>query len=300
MQFDKPTTKEQMFTILNQIFHYYRVVFAEYEQTPLKELELTRLEYTPSTEEQIKQKATTLLGDEARKAYDEKRQEISGKIDSYNKLLQERKKIEEQTIEKIMQNYAESEEKLRIQAQKNGVIHSSVYFDKLASLEIEKNSLIIETGEQADMDIASYQAEISKLTSALTELENANGAVSQTAINAKVVQLKEKEQEIQREVFKYNNGLDEKEQRYKNDIIRQNATMKMKYYEIQAQELTHDQLVEMGYYSEVLDCVCAYYDTLAPITAYNQVKADTKLMIYLDEFYQNVMYMYAMRSGAIE
>ena len=299
MQFDKPKTKEQMFTILNQIFHYYRVVFAEYEQTPLKELELTRLEYTPSTDAEIKQKASRLLGDEAKQAYDKKHQEISAEIDALNKLCSERQKIAEQAVQKLNNAYAESEEKIRIQAQKNGVVHTSAYLDKIALLESEKNAKIVDISEQANMDIANYDAQIFKLTNALTEHEKTNGVVSQTAIDAKVVKLKEEEQEIVREVFKYNNGLDEKEQRYKNDIIRQKATIKMRYLEIRAQELTHDQLVDMGYYDDALDCVCAYYDTLAPATAFNQVQEDVKLMIYLDDLYQNLLYMYGIRSGLI-
>ena len=55
---------------------------------------------------------------------------------------------------------------------------------------------------------------------------------------------------------------------------------------------TKDQLVEMGYYKDAIDCVCAYFDTLNPVTAFQQIAHDTKVAIYLDDYYSNVVYMY--------
>ena len=53
----------------------------------------------------------------------------------------------------------------------------------------------------------------------------------------------------------------------------------------------------MGYYADVIDCVCAYYDTLPVLTAYQDLASENKLAIYLDDFYQDIVYMYKSRAG---
>ena len=48
----------------------------------------------------------------------------------------------------------------------------------------------------------------------------------------------------------------------------------------------------MGYYQDVIDCVCAYYDTLSAVAAYQGIAHDTRAAIYLEDYYANVVYMY--------
>ena len=99
------------------------------------------------------------------------------------------------------------------------------------------------------------------------------------------------------EVFKYNNGLDEKEQRYLNTIKQTKASLKLRYMDISTGEFTKDQLVEMGYYADVVKCVCGYFDRLDPYTAFQDIASEKKLAIYLDDYYQNVIYTYNLLSG---
>ena len=60
---------------------------------------------------------------------------------------------------------------------------------------------------------------------------------------------------------------------------------------------TKDQLVEMGYYTDAIACVRAYYDTLSAVAAYQQIAHDTKVAIYLDDYYTNVVYKYKTLAG---
>ncbi|MBR0189432.1 MAG: hypothetical protein IJQ23_03495 [Clostridia bacterium] len=54
----------------------------------------------------------------------------------------------------------------------------------------------------------------------------------------------------------------------------------------------------MQVFSVAIDCVCAYYDTLNPVTAFQQIAHDTKVAIYLDDYYSNVVYMYRSLADA--
>ena len=67
--------------------------------------------------------------------------------------------------------------------------------------------------------------------------------------------------------------------------------------EINTQFFTKDQLVEMGYYKDVITCVSGYYDRLSALSAYQDITNETGLITYLDDFYESVVYMYRVRAG---
>ena len=68
----------------------------------------------------------------------------------------------------------------------------------------------------------------------------------------------------------------------------------LRYLDISSGEFTKDQLTDMGYYRDVIKCVTSYYDTLEPLEAYQDITAEKELAIYLDDYYQNVIYTYKM------
>jgi len=67
--------------------------------------------------------------------------------------------------------------------------------------------------------------------------------------------------------------------------------------EIAEVSFSKDQLVNMGYYEDVILCVGAYYDTLSSANAYQDFKNEDKLVMYLDDYYQNMLYLYKTRAG---
>ncbi len=143
-------------------------------------------------------------------------------------------------------------------------------------------------------------AKITALNQSLSAIEDEYYAIQSARVTAKVEELKDARDVIEREVFTYNNGVEEREQKHASTLIRANANLKLKYMEITMGEYSKDELVDMGYYDDVVECVTAYYDTLDPIVAYNDIKGESKLTIYLDDYYQNVVYMYATRAGVFE
>ena len=297
MEFNLPTTKQEMYTILNDLFYHYRVRREGYEDVNLKDLVLTRLEYEPETDERLIERAKKLVSPEQKRefkdyctALEKEIAELSEKITLSTKNLQ----TEMETIEKL---YAESVKKIEEQAQKSGIFNSSIIVDKTAVLENGKNQKIAEIISANDNVVASLHAKKVALESQLSSAENDYKALFDADVNKKIEELKEQREKLNTEVFKYNNALDEKEQRNANSIKQTKASLELRFLDIRAGEYTKDELVEMGYYEEVIRCVCGYYDTLSATTAYQDISHEGKLAIYLDDYYENIIYLYGSRAG---
>ena len=52
----------------------------------------------------------------------------------------------------------------------------------------------------------------------------------------------------------------------------------------------------MGYYADIIRCICGYFDTLAPSTAYDLFRSENKVAVYLEEYYQQILYMYKINA----
>ena len=157
--------------------------------------------------------------------------------------------------------------------------------------KIRKNK--IEKNEK----IASLTAEIEGLNLKMTNIDDYFNQIHQSEIDAKVIELKDKQEQKRIEVFKYNNSLDEKEQRYSNTIKESKCSLRLRFLDISSGEYTKDQLIDMGYYNDVIRCVSGYYDTLEPLTAYQDILDERKLIIYLEDFYETFVHSYKFNAG---
>ncbi|MBQ7348506.1 MAG: hypothetical protein IJW47_00785 [Clostridia bacterium] len=83
MAFPTPTTKEEMFSILKDIFYYYRVKRAEFEEIVLVPLSLKRMEYTPLDDEKLLEKAQSLIAYEQSAILNSVHENIISKINDY-------------------------------------------------------------------------------------------------------------------------------------------------------------------------------------------------------------------------
>ncbi|MBQ8426573.1 MAG: hypothetical protein IJX16_02300 [Clostridia bacterium] len=61
--------------------------------------------------------------------------------------------------------------------------------------------------------------------------------------------------------------------------------------------MTKEELVDVGYYDDALDCVFAYYNTLSPLAAYQDIVQEQRLMVFLDDYYQDTVYVYKLRAN---
>ena len=297
MQFNLPTNKEQMYVILNDLFYYYRIKREGYEPVEQQGLNLEKMEYEIPSDEQLEATARILLAaQDEREVLALKKQIELERVKVQEKIVQIEQR-HQTSVDQSRTLYQESLEKLRAQAINNGLINSSAYLDKLTSLEGQMNGKIIELTEKKEEELAELNAQLSALNAQLEECENYYSSVHEKQVDAKVVELKEEAEKIYREVFKYNNGIEEKVQRYANTIMRSNMNLYLTYLEISSGEFTKDQLVQMGYYDDVIKCVCGYYDTIDALSAYQDICNDKKLPVYLDDYYANLCHMYGLRAG---
>ena len=298
MQFTKPTTKEQMYTVLNDMFYYYRIKREVYQPITLSELTLTRESYTEPTAAQYRSKAAALVAP----AQELRLAEYTEKIDDeINELNEKKVKVASGFIvdkAKIENNYADSKEKILKEVAKKGLSGSSVALSRLTELENENNAEIAVLTSACTEKTNEYSSRIAALNTKKSNASSHFSSVCEKEILAKIEELKDKEQEKKRETGRYNTGLSEKETKYSNSLKQADANLQLKHASVvNASEYSKDQLVEIGYYSDVIACVCAYYDTLAANAAFSDMKSEGKLTIYLDDYYPDILYLYRTRAG---
>lgn len=297
MEFNLPTTKEQMYVILKDLFYYYRIRRQGYEEVLLEEMELERLEVNLPTDEQIAITAKTLLEAKHEREKNEYNAKISSEIKEIESLIASRENSLSSQIDAVEELYAESITKIEQQAIKAGLMNSSVIVDKTAGLLDSKNAKIAEINAEHNFAVAQLNAKKQALENLLLESQSYFDGVFRKDENEKIVELTEKREQLRIEVFKYNNALDEKEQRYKNTLKQTRASLQLRFLDISSGEFTKDQLVEMGYYKDVIRCVSGYYNTLEPLTAFQDITNERNLAIYLDDYYSNVVYSYKVAAG---
>ena len=297
MNFTTPTTKAEMLETLKDIFYYYRIKRESFEQLELSELSLSDLNYVSPTALQTRNKAVTLLAP-AQKTRVLKYKE--GLTTEKSELTEKLSSVSAETqvlLEKIRVSYEESLNTVQQEAVKKGVAHSSIVLDKIAAITGEKNQKILDVNTESQQKISDINAKIAAIDDLLDDADTYYSEIEEAEIQAKIVELNEKEEEKRIEVFKYNNGLHEKEVKYLNSITVKTASLQLQYMDIVSDFYTKDELVEMGYYTDAISCVVSYYNTLSAYAAYTDIVADRTLPIYLDDYYSNVVYMYRTKAG---
>lgn len=297
MEFTKPTNLNEMYNVLEELFFYYRIRREPFEEPIIPELTLERMEFTKKTQAELKEEATALLKDKHLK-----------EIRDYRNSLIERKKELEYLIEKeninkfnliddLINRYEASFIAMKKEASLKGLNDSSVISYQINLLNEEKNKKINQVNENNMRNTDVLTAELEDVESKIINLLDHFVEIHSAEIDAKVIELTKEQEEREREVFTYNNSIEEKCQKYARSVATTNATLKIKYLEINSEYFSKEQLIDMGYYADVIDCVCAYYDTLPVLTAYQDLASENKLAIYLDDFYQDIVYMYKSRAG---
>lgn len=297
MIFDTPTTKDEMIDILNDIYHFYRLQRMEYSGVTLTPLDLERMTFTPLTDEELVQKAEDMLAASQEKTLMDY---VDGLEEKISELLLKKSEKQQECLLLIDENqksYETAKETLNKEALKNGVLSSGVYAEKIMLLEKEKNQKTADINAELVSYSALIDGKISEYRTLLQNAEQKFQSVFAKQTEAKFYELKDEQEKTQREVFQYNNGLDEKEQRYLNTINQTVASFSLRHLEIRMQGPTQEELVEMGYYADVIDCVSAYYNTLSAQAAYTDIKNTPKLAIYLDDYYSQVVYFYKTKAS---
>ena len=297
MTFSKPTTKQEMYEILNEIYKYYRLRKVDYDGVAFEKLKLDRLEYIPKNQQQILERATAIANTDYQKEIAEKSLQINlkiyelcAKIDLLNNNLSSELTQQDTNLALLLETVSED-------ATQKGMANSGVVTQKIAQLTQESNSKKQKITAKYNGLIAQAQAEKQGYQSVLDNLSNYYTPYYQSAVKKRTEEVTLQEEDLVREVFKYNNSLDEKEKRYANSIEQVKASLDIKYAQIYATSFTKEQLVEMGYYNDVIDCVTSYFDTMDTLDAYQSITGENKLAQYLEDYYSSIVYMYRSRAG---
>ena len=297
MEFNIPTTKAQMYVVLNDLFHYYRIRREGFQGIDLLPLDLEKMSTSLPTDTELTTTATTLLSASHEREIKNYQQEINLEITEIKTKIELTNQNANIQIEQVNELYEQSLKKIQGQIASSGLINSSIIIDKTAQLEQEKNAKITEINLSCDSEVASLTAKKTALEKKLADSSTYFSTIHSKEKTAKVIELKEQRQSLSNEIFKYNNAIEEKIQRYDNRLKEINASFELRFLDITSGEITHDQLVEMGYYEDVIKCVCGYYDTLNASDAFYDISSERKLAIYLDEYYTEIVYSYKVRAG---
>ena len=179
---------------------------------------------------------------------------------------------------------------------KKGLINSDVCINKILDLSREKNQKITELAIESEVKKKNLQAQINLYLENASNVEEYFSSVHTAEINSKVKELKKEVEEQNYVIDKYNITVDEKNERYRNSIIRQKAELEIQFMQIRNGEYTRSELADMGYYKDVVDCISAFYDTLEPVNAYNEMLDDKNIVIYLDAYTQDLILIYRQRA----
>lgn len=286
-----------MYQILQEIFNYYRIQRETSPEITLNALSLTRMTYTPMTDAQRTTKAQTLLKAKQEEKLLEYKTDLSSQISELSSRISTCATQRTAEENNARANYATAKSNLQTEAVKRGIAQSSAVVNKLADLDVQLANALTAIASDYNGQISLYSAKRSLLQTRLNNADSYYTNVFNYEVQAEKERIKQEEEKLQREIFKYNNGLDEKEQRAANGNLTAIRGLQLRYMNISSNEFTKDQLIEMGYYQDAINCVCAYYNTLSASTAYQQISQDTKVAIYLDDYYSNILYMYQSRAG---
>lgn len=297
MEFNLPTTKEEMYVVLAELFNHYRVRKEGYEETELIDLELERLNTTQESDSELLTKAQKLLKAQHEREIKNYETELSSKIVALQEQISLLERHSVQEVSSITNLYKESVKKVQNQAIKSGLLNSSIIVDKTALLEDSKNQKIAQVIQEKNDKVAIYTAEIEQLNAKLASSADYFKAIHQCDVDKMFIELCEDREKKKIEVFKYNNSLDEKEQRHSNSIKETKSSLYLRFLDIKAAEYTKDQLVDMGYFKDVIKCISAYFDTLEPLAAYHLFLAEKELVTFLDYYYEQVALVYKLRAG---
>ncbi len=297
MQFTLPATKEEMYSVLQEIYHYYRIVREGYAEVSLEPLSLQRLNEPTVSEEELSSIAEIMIKAEKLREKTSAYAEFAAEEASINSLMQSENERYSARRTAIETDYSARRRQTRIEAQKRGLYNSTSVIAMLDEIDAEKSKAIADEIEKNSATVAELTAKTAALTARKAAFEASLEEIYDAEKSAKIKQLKSDAASKTSEIKKYNASQAEKEQRYKNQIKQTNAILRIKYLSVRATPYGKDELVDMGYYADVLDCVCGYYDTLAASKAYYDIIGEKKLMIYLDDYYEETIYMYKQRAG---
>lgn len=300
MNYPKPTTSTELYAQLDEIYTLYRIRRGLPEEPEFGSLNISKINYVPPTDEELTAKATLLLkGKHARETF-ERKSKLQSEIDALTlKIFNVNEEKESQT-EKIEQSFAEDEKRYRKNSALNGTALSETVTYKLSELIAERDKKISSINEKYSERIAELNALKEAKQTEKEGVEEEYASLHTAEIVSKTEELKKEREEKSAEVDKYNKSVDEKIKKYENYVEEKKSDLKIKYLTIRTIPYSKEELVNIGYYKLCIGRIKEYYSDMTYKEAYNDIKSQSSLCLYLDDFYTSVVYYYRVNATTNE
>ena len=170
MQFTIPTNKEQMYSVLQQIFYFYRIRREAFTELDLIPLSIPKMIYTPLEQSALLEMASKMVTPQIER---EKYKEINQLEREISNLTAKKQTLEEQksvAMQQVTTNFDKTIEKLKAEANKRGMLSSTVIVKELNQTESQRAQTLASVASEYDVKILLVQNEITTLES---EIEKA-------------------------------------------------------------------------------------------------------------------------------
>ena len=227
---------------------------------------LQKMEYTPLTDEEIKEKASSgveekyalKLEDETTKK-DQKIKELESQVDAIKQSANE----EKENVDKL---YKSAEEALENSAIKRGISRSSIVQEQIKDLNVEKISDLLSIDEKVASTLKSNSERIKQLEEEYLSAVNRLNIEKALEINEKIEKLTDEQNEKIEEVLKYNNTVTRQELELDKDKV-----------------LTLTENEKRAINQEKLRQALNYYYTMPKEQAYKEFQNDEEMQALLGD-----------------
>lgn len=296
MNFPTPTTKAEMYATLKSIYTYYRIRFQGFDLPTLNHvLSIDTIQFTPLTDAQLIAKAEDFIEGEKIREVKEMQMKLGEEIAVLSAEILCAENSLSDKIASISDKYEKELNKIKLDAKSKGIIRSDVVINKIKEIEYEKAKEIAKITSETNEQITKLNAKKTFKETALSGATTYFDDIYQSKIDEKFYRLKEEQTKLKKEIDRYNNIVSEKIQKHAVSVSMAEIEYQLKFIEIQTAGFSKEQLVDMGYYKDVVDCVKGYYFTLSAQAAYNDIKNESDLVFYLDDFYSTVVFYFQAR-----
>lgn len=295
MEFTTPTTKDEMYETLKEIYSFYRASLPIFREEPLEIMEIPSLEITEVTIEECRETAEQSLFASHTEKIKGKKANINLKISEIESEIKNLDEDEKVKIDECEKEYEKLIQKTKNEMVGKGLGVSCIAVNEVERLNLEKISAVGRVKIQYGVKKAELLSKVETLNAELDGVDEFYAEIHQSEIDAKANEIFSSRTQENEEKKKYNSSVYEKNLKYRNVILQARANLELKFMEVR-KDYTTSELIEMGYYSDVLDCVMGYLKTLDDATAYQTVCDEYDLMQYLDHYYDSVVALYRQKN----
>ena len=297
MNFEAPTTYQQLLEVLTDIGDYYLDRREEYVEPVFAEMNLNTIVFTPKTDQELQVEAEQYYFNEYNKKIQERTLDLTEKLQQ--KTAERVKTVQENAFKRaeIVKAYGQKINEGTKNSLKAGVYHSSVPADIIEKYLNDKQKELDLLDTALNSTLQCIDNEISALQTKLNNVGTFFANEMAQLVAVKKAELKKAQEEKIQSVTKYNNSITEKSVKYANSVLKEKADLKLKFMEIQGVQLTEDQKVRRGYFSDIIRAINCYYENMSASDAFNDFKTRTELPVYLGSFYANYLYLLQTRAG---